>query len=141
MAETKHEILEYHGREMKVEPTNMRLADVVQRLDGDGLPVVVNLEPGDATRYVLLLTPCWSTWMQNELGCFGIPSDDSWMLVTKVDQSGPMASVWIPLEGGELGLWNVEKLSNKNKWTATILRWWLEELRLAIIELREQDNP
>lgn len=119
--------LDHHGEAMTPEPTNISLDDLVNRLRLKA-SVVVNLEPGDATKYTLALNP--------------LDLDDRKLLhyhplqqiifVTRVMNGDPGPTIAISSHNPP-HLWGVKKLSNNNEWTEGLLQWWLSGLMTAVI--------
>lgn len=130
--------LRYHNNKlMNPEPINRKFCSVSTVLK-DEHPLVVQLEPGDGTHYSLLITPAAHPYIQHSLGRWGIPDDiaQDYLLVTKLDQMGPMASIWINVKT-EIGVWQTAKLS-PNEWSQELLAWWLN---LVCEDLRARHGP
>ena len=115
--------LHYGNREMVSEPINLPLS-VVADLLRQGLPVSVELEPGDATYYHLLIVPAWATYVAPFLGRYGIPRDRAtdYLIVTRLtDQEG--LAFYATANVGDWDLPGIE-----NEWTRDLLVWWLRHL-------------
>lgn len=117
--------LEYHGRAMRWAPTRIRCLQAFGPLDmdepvdtdifyllGEGYSVFVELQPGDATRYGLLLTS----------GAYGVNAtrvgsacDGSVRVALDVKVTQEMCAVLAPF----------------NEWTQIFFAWWLNELRMV----------
>lgn len=113
-----------HGSsEMQVEPINIPLTEVAQLLK-EGDPVVVILEPGDATRYRLLIVPCWSCSVGGRLGDIGIPlgKETDYLMVTKFDNYG--GNMFFATE--HVQHWDAEAL--ENEWSRDLVTWWVRRL-------------
>jgi hypothetical protein len=119
---------------MRADPINASVERLVEVLVEESKPVVAELEPGDGTYYSLLITPAWSRAVEPCLGRWGIPESAAgdWLLVTKLDQTGPMASTWVNWKS-DVGFHTVAKLSDF-AWTQELLFWWLE---LLVGQVRE----
>jgi hypothetical protein len=113
----------YHNKPMQAGACTPSLDRIVSALKGDE-PVMVLLEPGDATRYTLLLVPTWAREVRGQLAHYGVPEDEAhrYLLVTKLDgdHSGQMA--WA---SKDVGPWD---LPFDNEWTRELLTWWLRSL-------------
>ena len=108
-------------RDLDLSPIN-RTPGALRSFLGVGTPVKVVLEPGDMTRYVLLITPLRDAFPE-----FGIPRDaiDEYLLVTYLsDRGGP--SVWIRSQG-PYGTHDTSGLSS-NVHTQRILAEFLSRL-------------
>lgn len=71
------------GRALDLEPQNISLLSLEQRLDA-GFPVYVMLEPGDGTRYQWIITPLWAHAYVSGAGISRVPWE--WLMVTRADQ-------------------------------------------------------
>ncbi|KKN88120.1 hypothetical protein LCGC14_0251920 [marine sediment metagenome] len=119
--------IEYQGKPMTFDPTNISVLRVVQLLYR-GTPQVVILEPGDATRYVLLLVPL-GTGIAPYLGDYGILSRESnqYLFVSKLAGEECLGT-WIPFgQDRVVRTHNVVPLSN-NEWSRQFLAWWFTSL-------------
>ncbi len=115
--------LKYGNREMVAEPINVPLS-VVADLLRRGLPVSVELEPGDATYYHLLIVPASAPYVEPFLGRYGIPVDRAtdFLIVTKLtDQEGRAFYAT-----ADVGPWDLHGI--ENEWTRELLVWWLRRL-------------
>ncbi len=122
--------LEYRpGKLMEVQPINVRLSEVVGTLRLNE-PIVAILEPGDATRYTLLLVPMRvgdgvSPYLQG----FGIQQEDAdrYLFVSKL--SGyECPGTWVPFViDRPVGVHDVTELTD-NPWSQQLLAWWLTNL-------------
>lgn len=115
--------MKYGDQELTSEPTNLTLAEVASLLRS-GHPVHVRLEPGDCTRYELLLVPTLAV-----VGKASVVPGPQWFWVMRVRLGGPCPSVLVEVGGwpGEL-----EPLALGNDWTYQVLAWWWEELTQAL---------
>lgn len=121
-----HEPLAYHGRALTPAPINADLEDLVEALAG-GRTVVAELEPGDATYYNLVITPCWAPQVRRSLGRFGVPdrSADRYLLVTCLrDDGGPSF-----FAQSHVGDYDVPLT---NAWSRELVAWWLRGLWQAL---------
>ena len=119
--------IEYQGKPMTFDPINVSVLRVVQLLYQD-TPQVVILEPGDATRYILLLVPL-GTNIAPYLSDYGIPSREStqYLFVSKLTDEECLGT-WIPFgQDRVVGTYNVVPLSN-NEWSRQFLAWWFTSL-------------
>lgn len=115
--------MKYAGKELSLEPINISMDEVVKELQ-HGETVYVILEPGDATRYELLITPLWG-W-QRRMVPLGEQKPWRWLLVTRMNQSeNNHPSIRI-----QRGFWigELEPLTRNNIHTHAIFAWWLCKL-------------
>ena len=126
------EDLMYQGRKaLKFQPVNHHdMVDVIAAIHA-GMPQVVILEPGDATRYTLLLMPLQAmSSVTDHLGEFGIEPyrAHEYMYVARLDVEN-CPGTWVPFgENRLVERWNVEPLGNQNVWSERVIAWWLTEL-------------
>lgn len=119
--------LEYHGRPMAFDPINTTIEKVVQLLFR-GTPQVVALEPGDATRYTLLMVP-----LGNDVAPFldsvGIPpeSGGNYLFVSALSDQLSRGE-WLPFGAGlTVGTYDLANIS-ENPWSQEFLAWWFTTL-------------
>jgi len=127
------EDLNYNGTPMKWEPINTETEPLLDMLH-DSEPVVVKLEPGDASHYALLLVPCGASGIAGHLGRFGVPAADAerYCIVVRLDdKKGDQA--FIRMEAA-CGTWDTHALSRDSVWTARLLAWWFRGLREKIAQ-------
>lgn len=122
--------LEYRpGKMMTSEPINMGITEVAAMLRLNQ-PVVAILEPGDATRYTLLLVPIGDgDQVSPYLGWLGIQEEDAdnYLFVSNLHPE-ECPGTWVPFGPGvEVGIYDVTDLS-KNEWSRNLIAWWLTEL-------------
>ncbi len=122
--------LEYRpGKLMNGTPINMAMSEVVGTLRLNE-PVAVILEPGDATRYTLLLVPMRpGDSVSPHLGWYGIPEEeaDNYLFVSNLSDS-ECPGTWVPFGPGRIvGTYDVTELS-KNEWSQKLIAWWLTNL-------------
>lgn len=128
----------YNGKPMDPTPTAGTIQGFASDLV-DGETVLVQLEPGDATHYALLIAPCWAhPSLVYGLGRLGIParSVGEYLFVAKVgDQEsiGNFVHNRLPVLP-----FDVEPLS-KNGWSWEFLSWWLTQLWEAINGIQASD--
>lgn len=117
------EPLLYHNREMKSEPSNYTLEQVAGLLHHYTSSVIAILEPGDATRYILLIVPAWSNHVQNHLNSFGIPDRAvrDYLIAVNLDDRGGRAFY----ATGWVGPWDLID-SITNEWSRELLAWWFQ---------------
>lgn len=125
--------LEYRpGTLMEFDPINVTIREVMRTLRLERAQVVI-LEPGDATRYTLLLVPITGTGVSPHLDAFGImPSEaHKYLFVSKL--SGyECPGTWVPFGSGlTVGTHDVTELST-NGWSQELLAWWFTSLNEAI---------
>ena len=126
--------LEYRpGKLMNSTPINMAISEVVGNLRLNE-PVVVILEPGDATRYTLLLVPMrQGDSVSPHLGSMGIPEEvaDTYLFVSNLSDS-ECPGTWVPYGLGiQVGTYDVTELS-RNEWSQRLIAWWLTNLCEAL---------
>jgi len=123
--------LEYNGRKLTSTPSNCTVRDCLVHLKARK-PFTVVLEPGDATRYMLVFTPLWKSGL-GDLGMWS-PSDvpDLWM-VTRVGSGHHFHTVVLHLRHG-VGHFNIGQLAGGNSWTADLLVQWVAKLFAAATE-------
>ena len=121
--------LEYHGRPMEFLPINVLPSHLI-RLFHQGLPQTIILEPGDATRYTLLLLPLGlGDNVGAHLDAIGIPPSeaDHYIFVSKLSCDECLGT-WLPFGPGvEVGTYDVVELTT-NEWSREFLAWWFTEL-------------
>lgn len=90
-------------------------------------PIVVILEPGDATRYMFMVTPCTAMFVDDHLRSIGVPWDKAkdYVILTRINSPGASCVVRISTEVFE---WDFEGYSN-NQHTRQVLAWWFNLLR------------
>lgn len=119
-------MLNREGKPLKHAPINMTMGDAVVAFLTDGKVYVV-LEPGDATRYELLIqnmneVPGWdaSAW----------GTDEVWSVTRFAGYESESATVYY-LDNP----YKLDKISNRNAWTMKLFEWWLAEFwKLTRIE-------
>ena len=120
--------LEYRpGKAMAFEPINVAISEVVGTLRLNE-PIVVMLEPGDATRYVLLLVPMRKgDSVSPHLGFIGISPGDDYLFVSYLS-SRECPGTFVPFGPDESAdTYDVDELT-KNEWSRIFLSWWLTNL-------------
>ncbi len=126
------ESLEYHGKEMNPFPTDTSLTSLVHDLMV-GRSATVELQPGDGTRYELLLVPMW----ENTVRLVGWGAEDSYNgLVAVRLRGGYPAGASIVFLNRPNAVNELSRLSGDNDWTATLLEWWFQHLAALINEAR-----
>ena len=126
--------LEYRpGKLMKVEPINATMKEVVESARCGEQQVVI-LEPGDGTRYHLLLLPMRGTDLVSpHLQSFGIQEEDAerYLFVSYL-HGDDCPGTWVPFgPGRKIGTHDVVWLSD-NDWSQRFLAWWLTNLCEAL---------
>jgi hypothetical protein len=111
-------------RAMQPEPVGMSVAAVAARLD-KGETVSVQLQPGDGTRYDLLLVPVWA----EHVGAWSLGFTENGkrqtLFVINAQSPSKLRGTYV-MRGGyygvllECGAWYAP-------WSVTLLEWWLEE--------------
>lgn len=122
--------LEYRpGKLMNGTPINVAMSEVVGTLRLNE-PILVSLEPGDATRYTLLLVPIRrGDHVSPHLGWIGIPEEsaDNYLFVSNLSADG-CPGTWVPYGPGiNVGTYDVSDLS-RNEWSQRLISWWLTNL-------------
>lgn len=98
---------------MKFNPVSQDIETLVVQLQhGMGRHVV--LEPGDSTRYDLVITPT---------------IHDKELCVTRLIGGDPVASILVHPHSGD---YEFSKLANSNNWTWELLKWWFYGLMLKM---------
>lgn len=125
------ELRDAFNHAMKPEPSNITLRHVLDLLH-DGRTVYVCLEPGDATRYDLLITPvsgiCVGDTVYGRLPSWG---KEYSIMVTRLIGMRPAFSNMIApnMFDGEL-----LEIANNNQWSKTLLNWWTQ---IVVTQLAE----
>jgi len=123
--------LQYMGRGLDPRPVNRTLEEVHELLLVDKTPVVVQLEPGDGTRYDWLLVPAASYYVGDALGVIGIPPGAAAEYLIIVDVHVPMHAMAVPFDGATTAA-DVREVS-ANAWTRTCLAWWLNVVHATVV--------
>jgi hypothetical protein len=113
--------LVFHGKVMKWKPANMTVDHLMYELR-TRRAVHVQLEPGDGTRYDLVVT-----WAPAIAGAFYLTARDAgdFLHVTRVIGGDLIYSMLF----GEASIRPAHMpIANGNEWTAVVLAWWLDEL-------------
>lgn len=110
--------LEYHGKPLTWEPINTSVLILLDGLSG-GFTKFVELDPGDATRYELLIT-----WVPHLRTAFRFDEPGDHLLVVRLISGDPIA---VSLFGYAV-FGGAGRLANGNEWSAVLLNWWLDEL-------------
>lgn len=121
--------LQYHDREFTLEPVNVSFATVVSHLKRTGKPIFVELEPGDATRYCLIVC-----LLGNDTGNLDI------LAVIRTNDfplySDSVGSAVVTLRDcAECSFEferEIEHMSKGNPWTGEVLGWWVRNLALEV---------
>lgn len=99
----------YHGRPMKLDPVDEPLSALKERM-AKGQPIYAKLEPGDGTRYELIVT---------HLPHYGT-------LVARIDYGVErVRGVYL---GDHFPARELVPMCGPNPWTRTFLDWWLHAL-------------
>lgn len=114
---------------MVATPLETSLEEVAADLTA-GRTVSVTLEPGDSTRYELLIVPLW----EHTVRLAGWSAEDEYngLLVVRLIGGEPRESGVVLLRDIP---WTVSKFC-KNDWTVELLAWWFQLLATAIMERR-----
>lgn len=136
------ELLRYvtHGHPMKpnVLGGHVDLATLAREVYmGDRLgmpPVVLDLEPGDATRYTLVLTRLAT----REAVRAGWHRDDIIIQVTRIVGGRPAGTALLCLEDEYQRHEAATTMWNGNEWTGMVLAWWLDCLAVAVQEVKDR---
>lgn len=121
----------YFGKLLNPEPSNFAMRKLVEALTQFSVPVYVQLDPGDSTRYDLLITPL-SGILADVGGATGLPywGPRHTLLITRLTSSAkPLASAVVcpDIFAGEL-----DEVANGNPHTLAVLSWWINCLFAAI---------
>lgn len=116
------ERLEFNGKPMDYMPINIGFEQAAEVFTILGKPITVVLEPGDATRYELMLVP-HGKW--SKLTCWS-PSD---FVVTVVRYVSGEAVEADTFRWSTFGYHDLTNLGRNNQWTRKFLAWWLESFR------------
>lgn len=119
-------VLLYHGKPMSKHPINVDISVVALELVRDH-PSLAILEPGDGTRYELILVPCWSSNIRLGLASQGIRPTDAKDYILCVKINGIRDSFFVTEHIQE---YDVEGISND--WSCRFLAWWLRRLWVEI---------
>ena len=117
----------FHGtRQMGREPIGPTSVREYAQLIVDGQTVAIELEPGDATYYCLIIVPAWTEGLLGRLDRYGIPRHAcmDYLFVTRVDDDGGKTFIFNRFNSGEHTLED----HIKNPWSQRLLSWWLRGL-------------
>lgn len=110
----------FQGNVMKSEPVNHELDFLAHNLRLSRT-VIAQLEPGDGTRYELLITPLE---LFNDIFYFGEGIAEQALVVIRVEGGTPIgACVYHPEYQEQL-----ELICRNNAWTWRLMEWWLNLL-------------
>lgn len=112
---------------MDPQPANITLIEAVHALRR-GIPQAITLEPGDMTRYDLLITPLRPA--DDTIFHYGFGGEDCALLVTRVIGGDPAESSVIINEVEHRPL----EIAHGNEWSGILLRWWLKGLLVSMRE-------
>jgi hypothetical protein len=119
----------YRGRTLTPDPVGGTLHDVADRLNIER-PVIVHLEPGDGTRYDLVLAP-----ILLEEGGIEIVSH---LCVTRTvdgpDGGFRAGAVLVHCDAADPDYWlgEIRRLADGHAWTEQLFDWWFRKLWAAI---------
>ncbi len=143
IVETRLPELEYHGRQMSVQPLDLELRDVAWMLNV-GTAVTVRLEPGDATRYELLLVPMAGPFIK--IGNYSAEDTESGLIVTRFVGGTPEGTGIVLLNRLEaessdemIDVQFSEWVSNI--WSMRLLNWWFCCLKIMMDYERTTRRP
>ncbi len=116
----------YNYTPMKVDPIN-RPMEEVRKLILARKPQVVILEPGDKTRYLLLLVPLTESVVGQHLHDFGIAPERAYeyLFVSRLNAKRS-TGVWVPTNYPVRP--DQIRCLVQNLWTEKLIAWWLTEL-------------
>lgn len=121
------DLLEYRaGRPMRAEPLNYTLAQVRAMLTEDKAPVLVRLEPGDATRYDLLLVPVNAYYVREHVRHLGLTAEHAPRWLWVIDTCAENRCAIVPFDGLTTAA-HLRGISG-NAWTQRFVAWWLAVL-------------
>lgn len=118
---------EYGGRLLSPEPTNLSLKVLAGGLSA-GHTAYAQLEPGDATRYDILLVPMWGP------AGFGGPydrEDYKWLFITRLRSGGSVPSLGCMIRR-DFRSYDFQEIAGGNTHTANLLAWWHVCLQLEM---------
>jgi len=118
-------VVEMQGREMKLPASNMRTVELLVRI-AMRKPCHVILEPGDATRYELLLHPL--SQLETSWGVGGHlaqTTEHLWLVTRPASHSDVPALSVILDERDTVEQWHTEPISRGNIWSREWLALWL----------------
>lgn len=98
-----------------------------------GRPTFVTLEPGDATRYDLLIVPHVSPYAR-------MPSWGTTLVVTVIRYVGGHAIEADNFKWPFEGPWALTNIGKNNHWSKEVLAWWLEEFAYVVEHLNDSAN-
>lgn len=122
------EDLFYGEKKMSREPINISFEDVVNIL-AVGDPVFINLQPGDATRYNIFITPCWNRKIKTHLKGIGIDEYNSYEYITFHYEIRHRASI-VPIFCHPNDFIEL----SQNQWTQTFFSWFVNNIGEALRE-------
>lgn len=117
---------------MRREPSNIELAQAAAWFN-KGKPVFVTLEPGDATRYDLLLV------LHGESA--RIPTWGDQTIATIVRYRGGHAIEADNFRWPYEGRWVLDNIGKTNEWSRTFLDWWLQVFAEATASAKNALSP
>jgi hypothetical protein len=126
-------MLDYRGRQLTAEPSNISLLGVAHQIR-DAQPVYVCLQPGDQTRYDLLIVPFSAIHGNPENARDeGLPTwdeDEPHLVVSRLVDMRPMYSavIWRGCWDGEHRTLATYGDGRVNEWTHALLTWWFARL-------------
>lgn len=124
--------LEYRpGVQMTFAPVNVPVVDMI-RLLHQGVAQVVILEPGDATRYTLLIFPLdRGDNVSAHLDAIGIRGEDAhrYLFVSKLSPDECPGTFVLFGADVPVGTYDVVELT-ENEWSRELLAWWLTTLNI-----------
>lgn len=106
--------LDYFGKPLRWEPVRSDEPDCAEAVR-QGVPLYVVLEPGDGTRYDLVV----SRLARAER----LPGEPMQFVVSRIQSGTHVASQLFDAEKPD-----ASAIANGNDWSATVLAWWLSEL-------------
>ncbi len=116
------------GKPMTFEPINTTVEQLITGLLC-GEPQAVVLEPGDMTRYTLLLVPLTGDGVAPHLSGIGVPESEvsTYLFVSKLG-ADPCRGAFVPMYPGyTVSAHSTAPLSD-NTWTQELLAWWFTRL-------------
>lgn len=127
------ETLLYGAREMSSAPVGytslMQYVDALRKRTAEQF---IHLEPGDATRYQLLVLAAeHSPDYARSAGLL-----EGWWLVQRWHGADLVAGGWVHADHEYENHQILRAMSRSNDWTFQLLRWWLEEFFHAVDSYR-----
>lgn len=119
-----------HGKYLNYEPKNLPIDFAVRYFD-KGEPVFIRLEPGDATRYDMLLTPLTHPSAVKICPTYGVHPVSEWAVLSLINVGG-RKTTFVRLDSYFTSNWYNDELENENDFTRLAVAWfigWFSHIR------------